>query len=299
MKHIFREAEKLIFPIILVACGILAIVYYNRQIVAEEPHEIEMIYGGITLIISGVLMALIFFKVTKNNIVNVVLSVLLGIAALFFIYRLTDVIISENTHRTKRDASTAATIQRLEDLKFAQKKYAEFNGAYTEDTDKLISFLQKDIIAVPYRNGNVLEDKYFKEQQLLGERNKYIIHRDSLASMGFASEEAARAKHYEIRDTSYTSHAKKYFSDEYRAKKNLPKLNINELPFNPWSGARFKIARRYEQGYDSTKMKRPREVYIKVTDPTPHPIDKNNKVVHDTLYFGALDSPILDGNWGK
>jgi len=258
--------------------------------------------GGLALIFSGILMTLIFFRLAKNKVLNIILSVVLGITALLFLFRVFNVIFAEDTHRKTRDLNTKNTTQRLKDLKFSLEKYKDVHGVYTYDLDELVAFLEEDNIAVPYRNGNVLEDKFFndpKNAEAKKKRNSYIIHRKELKGMGM-TEEQARAKNYEIRDTTYTSHKEKYFSDAYREKKNLPKIgDLDSLKYNPWSGKKFKVDYRLEENYDSTKTKRPREVYVKITDPTPYKIDQNDLVKKQALEFGDLEAAILDGNWTK
>ncbi|GEM_PF-1024083 len=302
MKHLLRDVEKLIIPIILIIAGCYALWFHSSEGADGKPQPIDMMLGGVALIVSGVLMTLVFFKLAKNKFVNIALTVLLGIVALLFLFRVFSTIFKEDKHRKTRDAYTEATVQRLKDLKFSQEKYRDYNGVYTQDLDKLISWLEKDIIPVPYRNGNVLEDKFFNLPENADKkknRNDYIIHRDSLPSLGMTEEEA-RAKNFEIRDTTYTSHKAKYFSDAYREKKNYPKVEkLGDLKYNPWSGEPFIVAYRLESNYDSTKTKRPQEVYITVTDPTPYKIDQNDLVKKEALYFGDLEAAILDGSWLK
>lgn len=308
MKHIFKEAEKLILPLLLFLAGIAAVWFYNKEGAIGRAQPLDMLLGGLALIFSGILMVLIFFRLVSSRIINIILSVVLGIVAVVFCYRVFDVIFAEKHHRKTRDDCTEMTIQNLKDLRFCQEKYAEYNGGvYTEDLDKLFKFLEKDIIAVPYRNGNVLEDKEFLKpgnEAMKKNRDKYIIHRKDLGTdkCEFKTEEEARAAHYEIRDTSYVSHIEKYFSNDYREKKNLPLItNIEDIKKNPCANKPFIVEYKYERNYDSTKLKRPREVYLLISDPAPFKIDQNDLVKKDTLRFGDPDlkSPILDGNWSK
>jgi len=49
--------------------------------------------------------------------------------------------------------------------------------------------------------------------------------------------------------------------------------------------------------YQRMLQKMVADVYIKITDPTPFPVDQEDRVKKDTLSFGSLDALNLDGNW--
>ena len=189
------------------------------------------------------------------------------------------------------------TVQRLKDLRLAQEQYKLYNDTYTNDFDELIKFLDELVVPVPYRNGNVMEDKYFAtDPELMKKRDDYIVSRSQLKLDG-KSEAQAIKEHYEVRDTSYISVNEKFFSEKARARKKLAPVNINELPFNPHSEERFVLDYRIQTLADDAAEDRKPDVYIKITDPTPYPVDQGDRVKKDTLSFGSLNALNLDGNW--
>ena len=107
------------------------------------------------------------------------------------------------------------------------------------------------------------------------------------------TESEALSKHYEVRDTTFVSVGAKYFSKDYRMKRNLPLVDVNELPFNPWSEERFLLEHR--RGSEENK----KDIYIRVTDLTPYPVDQEDRVKKDTLRFGSLEEISLQGTWSE
>ncbi|HIG16807.1 MAG TPA: hypothetical protein EYQ31_05685 [Candidatus Handelsmanbacteria bacterium] len=93
---------------------------------------------------------------------------------------------------------------------------------------------------------------------------------------------------YKVRDTLYTSYFAENFTVEKRAAKKLPRMSMDSLTFNPWTGERFLIDTGYiaASGFDQS--------VLEVRDPTPFGRDKVKK---DTLKFGSLTEAHIDGNW--
>ncbi|MFK7756724.1 MAG: hypothetical protein AB8B53_07315 [Flavobacteriales bacterium] len=294
MKDILRTVEQYVVPALLLAVGIASIVVYNNA-KGLETQPNEMLIGGLCLVLAGILMTPFFNKFLKKGL-SLVLGLLLAGGAVALGYKVYDVIASENDHRVNKEIADAQTVQRLKDLRLAQEQYKTYNDVYAESFDQLISFLKKDVVPVPYRNGNVMEDKVFQENaEMMKKRESFIVSKDDLDSLGMTEAQAVK-NHYEVRDTSYISVKKKFFSDEARTRRKLPLVNIDELPFNPHSGQRFKLESRVQQLSNISKDRKP-EVYVKFSDPTPYPIDQEDRVKKDTLSFGSLDSESLDGNW--
>lgn len=294
MKDILRTVEQYVVPALLAVVGIAAIVMYNSA-KGLETQPTEMLIGGLCLILAGILMTPFFNQFLKKGL-SLVLGLLLAGGAIALGYKVYDVIASENNHRINKEQADAATVQRLKDLRLAQEQHKAYNGVYSDNYDELIAFLKKDVVPVPYRNGNVMEDKVFQENaEMMKKRESYIISKDQLDSLGMSEAQAVK-NHFEVRDTSYISVQKKFFSDDARARRKLPPVNIDELPFNPHSGERFVLDSRVQQLTNISKERKP-EVYVRFTDPTPYPIDQGDRVKKDTLSFGSLTSESLDGNW--
>ncbi len=294
MKEILRIVEQYVVPVLLLAVGVAAIAVYQRAS-GLETQPTEMLIGGLCLILAGILMTPFFNSFLKRGL-SLVLGLLLAGGAVALGYKVYDVIASEDDHRKNREIAQAATVQNFKDLRLAMEQYKVYNGVYTDNFDTLIAFLRKDVVPVPYRNGNVMEDKFFQENpQEMEKRETYIIGKDELTALGMTEAQAVK-KHYEVRDTTYITVEKKFFSDQARARRKLPPVNIDELPFNPWSEERFIIESRVQQLTNISEDRKP-QVYVRFKDPTPYPIDQNDRVKKDTLSFGSLDSESLDGNW--
>ena len=127
-------------------------------------------------------------------------------------------------------------------------------------------------------------------------RDEYIISKSQLSELELTEEQAIK-NNYEVRDTTYISVASKFFSDEMRARKKIAPVKIEELPFNPHSGERFRFDYEEQTLSEDAPEDRVADVYIKITDPTPFPVDQEDRVKKDTLSFGSLDALNLDGNW--
>ncbi len=296
MKDILRTVEQYVVPAILVAAGVAALLFYTGAKGLETQPQ-EMLIGGICLIAAGLLMSPLFNKFLKRGL-SLILGLVLSVGALALGYKVYDVIASESNHRATKEQADANTIQRLKDLRLAQEQYKNYNDVYAKSFDELITFLDKPVVPVPYRNGNVMEDQFFqKNPDEMKKRDEYIISKDKLADLGMTEAEAIK-KHYEVRDTTYITVRKKFFSDEARARRKLPPVDIAELPFNPHSEERFEFEYRTDSlSAEAIEAGKKANVYVKITDPTPYPIDQNDRVKKDTLSFGSLESLNLDGNW--
>lgn len=294
MRDFLRTAEQYVVPLLMMCTGIGAINFFNRATGLETQPK-EMLIGGICLFLAGVLMTPIVNQFLKKGM-SLILSIVLIVGAISLGYAVYDVIVSENDHRGAKEMNDANTVQRLKDLRLAEEQYRLYNSVYTYSFDTLLTFLDEEVIPVPYRNGNVLEDKFFQANpDEMERRNEYIISVADLAEMGMTEEEAL-SKHYEIRDTSYISVNTKYFSDKARARRKLDPVDISKLPFNPHSGERFIIDYRIES-VDNTALGVKPDVYVRFVDPTPYKIDQGDRVKKDTLSFGSLETLTLDGNW--
>ena len=292
MKEVFRSVEQYVVPLILVLSGAAAISFFNSATGLETQPK-EMLIGGLALVGSGLLMTPVFNKLIRKRAISIIIGLLLATAAIALGYKVIDVINSENTHRVNREIAVKNTVQRMKDIRLAQEQHRLFKGAFATSLDSLVDFLDEPLIPVPYRAGNVMEDKYFQVNQIKSkERSKFIISSDKMKEMGMTESEAL-SKHYEVRDTTFVSVGAKYFSKDYRMKRNLPLVDVNELPFNPWSEERFLLEHR--RGSEENK----KDIYIRVTDLTPYPVDQEDRVKKDTLRFGSLEEISLQGTWSE
>jgi len=294
MKNILRQIEQYVVPALLLFTGIAAVLFYG-QAEGLETQPTEMLLGGLCLIGAGLLMTPIFNSFLKKG-VSIALFVLLSLGAAALGYKVYDVIASETTHREAKENADKDTIQRLKDLRLAFETYRSYNGAYTDNYDTLTAFLKSKVVPVPYRNGNVMENKFFQRNpEEMKRRDEYIISRAQLADLGLTEAQAVK-QHYEVRDTTYITPEEKFFSDKVRERKKLPPVNIAELSFNPWNDKRF-ILDSDKQDSSMVAKGQVQKVYIKVTDPEPYKIDQENKVTNFQFSFGSTDQENLDGNW--
>ncbi len=294
MREVLRTVEQYVVPALLIATGIGAILFFTNASGLETQPK-EMLIGGLCLVGAGILMTPFFNKFLKKGL-SLILGLVLTVGAVALGFSVFNVISSESNHRISKEMADQNTIQRLKDLRLAEEQYKLYNDVYTDDFDSLLLFLNEPLVPVPYRNGNVMEDKFFQERpDEMDKRDEYVISKKDLQELGMTEKQAVK-RHYEVRDTSYISVYQKYFSPKARKKKKLPPVDINELPFNPHSGERFKLESRKERLSIASTGVKP-NVYIKITDPTPYRIDQGDRVKKDTLSFGSLEALSLDGNW--
>ena len=295
MRQFLRTVEQYLVPALLAATGIGAIVFYNSA-KGLETQPLEMLIGGLCLLFAGIMMTPFFNQFLKRGL-SLVLGLLLLIGALALGYKVYDVIASKNNHMTSRELANSNTIQRLKDLRLAQEQYKLYNNVYAKNFDQLLAFMREPVVPVPYRNGNVMENKFFQSNpDEMKRRDEYIISKSELGDLGLTEAQAIK-NNYEVRDTTYISIESKYFGDNMRARKKLSPVKIEELPFNPHSGERFRFDYEEQTLSEDAPEDRVADVYIKITDPTPFPVDQEDRVKKDTLSFGALDALNLDGNW--
>ena len=187
----------------------------------------------------------------------------------------------------------ALTIQRLSDIREAQLAYREVNGAFTDNFDTLLAFVEAPLVPLNFSIGSFHDTLPEAQSREAG----YIIQRKDVpgvaAEMGWTEQAlmdsiTEDATVYKVRDTLYTSFFAENFTDEKRADKKLPPVNLDSLTFSPTSGERFRMDTTY---VDQSGLM---VSAIQVQDPTP--FGKPN-VKKDTLRFGSLVEPHTDGNW--
>ena len=295
MKQFLRTVEQYVVPALLITTGVGAVIFYSSA-KGLETQPSEMLIGGLCLFFAGVMMTPFFNQFLKRGL-SLVLGLFLLIGALTLGYKVYDVIASKNDHQTFKTLADANTVQRLKDLRLAQEQHKLYENVYAKSFEELLTFIKKPVIPVPYRNGNVMENKFFQSNpEEMKRRDEYIISKSQLSELELTEEQAIK-NNYEVRDTTYISVASKFFSDEMRARKKISPVKIEELPFNPHSGERFRFDYEEQTLSEDAPEDRVADVYIKITDPTPFPVDQEDRVKKDTLSFGSLDALNLDGNW--
>ena len=285
------------FSLILLVAGFAWTIMYGNSVAASTDtadlrQPIQMLYAGLALILSGVLA----MPYVLDRIPQKAYRILMGVGVLsaaYFFMASTNSVLDEEQFLADQARMNAATIQRLTDIREAELAYREVNGEFTDSFDTLLAFIHAPLVPLNFSIGSFHDT--LPEAQAFEEG--YVIQRADVpglaAELGW-SEQAlmdsitADAIAYKVRDTLYTSFFAENFTDEKRADKKLPPVNLDSLTFSPTSGERFLI--------DTTYVEQSGLVVsaIKVQDPTP--FGKPN-VKKDTLRFGSLVEAHTDGNW--
>ena len=222
--------------------------------------------------------------------------VLLGVGVLgaaYFFMASTNSVLDEEKFLADQARINAITIQRLTDIREAELAYREVKGEFTDSFDTLLAFVNEPLVPLNFSIGS-FHDTLPEEQ---AREEGFVIQRADVpgiaAEFGWTEQAlldsiTADASAYKVRDTLYTSFFAENFTDEKRADKKLPPVNLDSLTFSPTSGERFLIDTTYVEQSGLTVSA------IQVQDPTP--FGKPN-VKKDTLRFGSLVEAHTDGNW--
>ena len=285
------------FSLILLAAGFAWTVMYIRSVMASTDtadlsQPVEMLYAGLALIVSGVLaMPAVLDRLPQNTY-----RILLGVGVLgaaYFFMASTNSVLDEEKFLADQARINAITIQRLTDIREAELAYREVKGEFTDNFDTLLAFVNEPLVPLNFSIGS-FHDTLPEEQ---AREEGFVIQRADVpgiaAEFGWTEQAlldsiTADASAYKVRDTLYTSFFAENFTDEKRADKKLPPVNLDSLTFSPTSGERFLIDTTYLEQSGLTVSA------IQVQDPTP--FGKPN-VKKDTLRFGSLVEAHTDGNW--
>lgn len=278
----------MISVLLLVLGSAFLIKYSSAGEIDSQP--VDMLFGALFLLFAGVLSLPFVMSKVPVALTRVLLVVCI-IGAGYLFYRNVFVIQEEIAYREKKDRIEAATIQRMKDIRSAQEEFEKQYGIYTDNWDTLISFVQKPIIPMIYKNGDVNTNDTLMELDKR-ERLKYVIGMSQLEEMEMTEAEAV-SKGYEVRDTTYASFYEQKFSKSIRAEKGLPAVSLDSLPYSPASGERFimKTDKTQDGGVERST--------ILVKDPKPFGKPGTELIPKDTLMFGDLDDANTSGNWGS
>ena len=285
------------FSLILLAAGLAWTIMYAKSVAASTEtadlsQPVQMLYAGLALILSGILAMPAVLDRIPQNAYRVLLAVGVLGAAYFFMAS-TNSVLDEEKFLADQARVNAVTIQRLTDIREAELAYREVNGEFTDSFDTLLAFVNEPLVPLNFSIGS-FHDTLPEDQ---AREEGFVIQRADVsgvaAEFGWTEQAlldsiTADATAYKVRDTLYTSFFAENFTDEKRADKKLPPVNLDSLTFSPTSGERFLIDTTYVEQSGLTVSA------IKVQDPTP--FGKPN-VKKDTLRFGSLVEAHTDGNW--
>lgn len=291
MDTFFREINKYVITIILVAFGLLFLNKYASGDELESQPE-GMLWASIALIAVG-LMAMPVVLQRLNRMVYVGLGLIGTVASLYLAWAVFYSVDEEIQFLQTKEEVQAITVQRLKDIRDVQEAFHDVNGFYAADFDRLAEFVHEPVLPVKYSMGSFHDT--LPEASSIEEG--YVLLRSEVAAMAeelgkdesaFLDEIVNDLTPYKVRDTLYTSFWAENFAPEKRKEKRLPVLSLDSLWFNPLTGVRFFIAT------DSVDVGGVVQSTVLVKDLTPFGRDKVKK---DTLQFGSLTEAHTDGNW--
>lgn len=265
MQEIGRIIGRYLFPILLIAVGLVLILFSEGQTIWYK-------IGGAAILIVGV-MSFLFIKGLINRQVQIIITIVIAAGALFLAFKDYDVIDARLTHDIKRQKIEAHVIQRLKDIRKAELAYHKEYGYYTPSFDTLLDFLKNGEVSLIKRLGS-LPDTIPTEDMA---RELGLIHQmpDSL------TEEQVIASGMIVRDTILVP-VDTYVFDESDAKSRKFRLYIDSLPYVPFADHKFELA---TGSVESGGV--PQSVFL-VKDPKPFATQ---------LMVGSLETASTSGNW--
>jgi hypothetical protein len=291
MEKNIKDFGKYVISTFLIIAGIVPLIKYLLGD-SLESQPLAMLFAGLALIAVGVIaLPEVLEKIDSKTYKILLIFGVVGSFILVYsvIYSVDDEIEFLKTKKSVQDI----TVQRLKDIRETQLAHKSVFGTFAPDFDSLALFINSDVMPVTYNMGSfhdtLPELKSFEEG--------YVIKRYELDSLALVLEidrdtlvtniEEDNSP-FKIRDTTYTSFYAENLTQEHRLKARLPLFNIDELPFNPHTGERFKM----KVGVIAVGgLWQPT---IIVQDPTPF---GREKVKKDTLRFGSTTEAHTDGNW--
>lgn len=267
MQELGRIISKYLFPILLVIIGILLLLISGDQ---NEWFKI----GGAAILLVGIL-GFLFVKGIINRSVQIIIGVLIAVAAIFMAFKDYDVIDSKLKRDELNKKVNDHVVQRLKDIREAELAYQQEYKVYTDSFDTLIDFLKNGHLSLVKRLGS-LPDTVPTEEMA---REMGIIHHmpDSL------TDEQVIAAGIIVRDTIKVNPLTYIFEDTNQ-RDRVSKFYVDSLPYVPFSDHKFVI----ETGEIETGGIKQPTILVK----DPKPFDK-------PLLFGSLDKATTAGNWTK
>jgi hypothetical protein len=291
MEKNIKDVGKYVISVILILGGIVPVFKYLLGD-SLESQPLAMLFAGLALIAVGVFaLPEVLEKLDGKLYKKILIAGIVGSFILAF-----SVISSVDTEiefqKTKKSVQ-AKTVQRLIDIRETQLAHKSVFGTFAPDFDSLSLFINSEVMPVTYNMGSfhdtLPEAKSFMEG--------YVIKRSDLDSLAlvleldretFLSNIEEDNSPFKIRDTTYTSFYAENLTQEHRMKAKLPLFNLDEMPFNPNTGERFRM------NVGVIEIGGLWQPTIIVQDPTPF---GREKVKKDTLRFGSTTEAHTDGNW--
>ena len=291
---------KYFFPIFLIVIGIAFLWKFLKHSmdVALPDQPGGLFLGGMFLTIGGI-VALPIVQAKIGRKLALGMGIVFAAASAWLYYGLYSSIDQEIAYLDELERRTKGVAQSLKDIRSAQEAYASVNGHYTDNFDTLIQFVQEPLIAMPFKVGDALDDSIGGGRLEAYIEQGYVIKQDEVDSvaqmLGMTHDQLwsmieAEQIVYKIRDTSYVSFYDENFADDVRRAKDLPLINLETLPYQPFDNVKFVM------DTSSVEVSGLRRSTVRVKDPRPFGRENVN-MKRDTLMFGSLTEAHTDGNW--
>ena len=291
MEKNIKDVGKYVISVILILGGIVPVFKYLLGD-SLESQPLAMLFAGLALIAVGVFaLPEVLEKLDGKLYKKILIAGIVGSFILAF-----SVISSVDTEiefqKTKKSVQ-AKTVQRLIDIRETQLAHKSVFGTFAPDFDSLSLFINSEVMPVTYNMGSFHDTLPAAKSFMEG----YVIKRSDLDSLAlileldretFLSNIEEDNSPFKIRDTTYTSFYAENLTQEHRMKAKLPLFNLDEMPFNPNTGERFRM------NVGVIEIGGLWQPTIIVQDPTPF---GREKVKKDTLRFGSTTEAHTDGNW--
>jgi hypothetical protein len=291
MENLGKTLGKYVISIGLFVMGLVFLVkYFSGDALEKQP--IMLLISSLILLAVAVLMTPTVLEKLSGSISRI-LGYGAAVLALFLGYQVYSSVDSELVYQEKKKQYDEVVIQKLKDIRSIEEAYEDVYGVFTTNFDTLLNFVHKPVVAIPFKAGT-FHDSLPEDRSLeLG----YVITRaevDSVAALLGASSDDLLSKIeldmsvWKIRDTIYTTFFDENFTPEKRKAKKMDLVNLDSLTYSPLSGVRF------DAKMSSIEVGGVNKATLEVKDPTPFGQEGARK---DTLKFGSLTEPHLDGNW--
>lgn len=291
MENLGKTLGKYVISIGLFIMGLVFLIkYFSGDELEKQP--VMLLISSLILIAVAVLMTPTVLEKLSGSI-SKILGYGAAVLALFLGYQVYDSVDSELVYQEKKARYEQVVIQKLKDIRSIEEAYEDVYGVFTTNFDTLIDFVYKPVVAIPFKAGTFHDSLPEERSFEMG----YVITRaevDSVAAMVGTSSDDFLAKIeadlsvWKIRDTIYTSFFDENFTPEKRKEKKMDPINLDSLTYSPISGVRF------DAKMSSIEVGGVNKATLEVKDPTPFGQEGARK---DTLKFGSLTEPHLDGNW--
>ena len=267
--NLLREFfSKYLFPVILILIGLLIV------LVSKGQTEL-FVLGGVAILGIGIISILYILGII-NRLVQIILSVLLVVAAAIFIYLDYDVIDDEMAEMAKRQKIATHVIQRLKDIRTAELAYLKVNESYTGNFDTLIHFVKTAKFPVIKKLGTLPDS---------------VPTEEMAAELGIVSsmppnmtDEQVLDSGLLVRDTIYIGVLESTFlTDEALAERKAP-FHVDSLAKVPFSNHEFELKAGH---IEVSGVKQP---VFQALDPKPYA---------KQYIVGSMTQASTSGNWSE